>query len=629
MCGICGFIEAGVRKEDYEAKLAPMLARIVHRGPDAEGRSHEQHGDWGIALGHRRLSIIDLANGAQPMATKAGTTITYNGELYNFRELRGALESLGRSFRTRSDTEVLLQHVEQHGESGLAALDGMFAFALWDKARGRLVLARDRAGIKPLYYAELPGGGIAFASELASLMQHPAVSRAPSQEGLLSYFFSDYVQPPHAIIAGAKKLRPGHYLVWEDGVLSEQRPFWRMSAPRERSAMRENERELAHELWRILDSAVDRQLVADVPVGIFLSGGLDSSTVAALAAGRSKTEMKAFSIAFEDPTFDESRYARDVAERIGAAYVQETLREKDLVDVVERAVDHLDEPLADASYLPTFLLSRLAARDVKVVLSGDGGDELWGGYPTYRAHAHARSYERLPALIRSRIIAPLVERLPVDDRYQSLEWKLRRFTTRFDADPETRHLRWMSNLDLPDLAMALPKSAGLVPETMRAAKSLPETGDALQRIFDLDFTTYLSGSVLTKVDRASMAFGLEVRPPLLDNAMIDFAQSIPSAYKVKRGVTKALFRSAAQGHLPERVLARPKKGFGIPLARWVRGALREPFAAILESSPVWSWGLERSAFRTWNDEHQAKKADRSKPLWALLVLDRWLRRNGP
>jgi asparagine synthase (glutamine-hydrolysing) len=601
-----------------------MLARIAHRGPDGEGRLTRTHDDWNVVLGHRRLSVIDLETGAQPMAAGRGT-VTYNGELYNFRELRHDLESRGHVFRTKSDTEALLVHLTEHGEAGLAALSGMFAFALWDDARKTLLLARDRAGIKPLYYAELPGGGLAFASELASLMAHPAVPHTISQAGLVSYFFSDYVQAPHTMIEGARKVLPGHFLVWKDGVLSEQKPFWRVPPPSARSRDLGSDAELAHTLWSKLDDAVERQLVADVPVGIFLSGGLDSSAVATAASERRSSRLRTFSIAFDDPTFDESEHARFVAKKIGADHVEETLREKDLIDIVDRALDHLDEPLADPSYLPTYLLSRLAAKHVKVVLGGDGGDELWGGYPTYRAHDHARLYGRVPSLLRRHVLAPLVDRLPVDDRYQSLEWKVRRFTQRFHTDPVTRHLRWMSSVDVPDLLRALPRAAGVVPEAMKAV--LPVTSDSLHRILALDFSTYMSGSVLTKVDRASMAHGLEVRPPLLDDDMIDFAFSLPSSYKLRGSTTKYLFKTAARGHVPDDIITRTKKGFGIPLAAWLRGALREPITAIADRSPVWDSGLlDRATFRTWNDEHQARRSDRSKPLWALLVLHHWLSR---
>lgn len=623
MCGVCGFIERGASGN----ALDTMLARLSHRGPDGEGRSIETRGEWIVALGHRRLAVLDLETGAQPMATDRAK-VTYNGELYNFRQLRRDLEARGHAFRTKSDTEVLLRHVAEHGEDGLSALSGMFAFALWDDAERRLLLARDRAGIKPLYFASLPSGGIAFASELTSLLSHPAVPHRVSQDGLVSYFFSDYVQPPHSMIAGAWKLRPGHFVVWKDGALSDQRPFWTAPAPRSRVGA--SDRDLAIELWSRLGDAVERQLVADVPVGIFLSGGLDSSVVATLASARQRQRqrqpMKAFSIAFDDPTFDESAHARGVAREIGAAHVEETLLERDLIDVVDAAVDRLDEPLADPSYLPTYVLSRLAASHVKVVLGGDGGDELWAGYPTYRAHDLARVYERVPGEMRRRIVAPLIDRLPIVDGYQSLEWKLRRFTQRFDDDPILRHLRWMSSVDLPELGRALPHAGPVAPETTKTW--LPETHDTLHRILVLDFSTYMSGSVLTKVDRASMAHGLEVRPPLLDDDLVDLAFSLPSSTKLRRGTTKYLLKLAAKGHVPDSVIARPKKGFGIPLAAWLRGALRERLDAVVDRSPVWDSGLvDRATFQGWNADHQAKRADRSKPLWALLVLDHWYCRN--
>lgn len=615
MCGICGFIHHGGAED-----LAPMLERVAHRGPDGEGRTVITRGEWLVALGHRRLSIINLETGAQPMQ-RGRATITYNGELYNFRELRRDLESRGRVFRTKSDTEVLMAHVDEHWTAGLAALSGMFAFALWDDSSRRLLLARDRVGIKPLYYAALPGGGLAFASELSSLLAHPGVPRSISRAGLASYFFSDYVQAPFTMIEGARKLAPGHFVVWQDGVLQEPSPFWTVGSPR--SSVTESDDVLATHLWQRLDAAVERQLVADVPVGVFLSGGLDSSTVLALASVHSEGPTKAFSIGFEDATFDESPYARSVARRFGVEYIEERLDEGNLLAVVDEAIQHLDEPLADPSYLPTYLLSRLASQHVKVVLGGDGGDELWGGYPTYRAHRYARVYARLPSFVRRGIIAPLVARLPTDDRYQSVEWKLRRFALRWDDDATTRHLRWMSSIDLPDLAAALPFVRDFVPASL--ATTLPETNDALHRMLALDFQTYLPGSVLAKVDRASMAHGLEVRPALLDNDLIDWALSLPSKLKVRNETTKYLFKKAARGHLPNDIIDRPKKGFGIPLAAWLRGPLRHPIASILERSPAWDSGLlDRRTFEQYNAEHLARRADKSKPLWGLFVFDRWL-----
>jgi asparagine synthase (glutamine-hydrolysing) len=620
MCGIAGFVERRVSPD----ALPRMLARLAHRGPDGEGQWGTQAGPWHVTLGHRRLSIIDVAGSPQPMENEDGAlAVTYNGELYNFQELRPALEARGHRFRTRGDTEVIVHHVEEHGAAGVAALDGMFAFAVWDGRARRLVLARDRAGIKPLYYAELPEGGLVFASELAALLAHGGASRELAPEGLASYFFSDYVHAPGAIVRGVRKLPPGHTLVWEDGRLGEPQPYFRLPAPGPAPARSDDE--LAAELWAALGRAVKAQLVSDVPVGAFLSGGIDSSCVAALAAAAGG-RMKAFSIGFENATFDESKYARLMAERLDVELVSETLHERALLDVLDAALDKLDEPMADPSFLPTFLLSRLAARHVKVVVGGDGGDELWGGYPTYRAHGYAALWARVPAALRTGVVARAVDLLPLDDGYQSLEWKLRRFTQRWDDDPVTRHLRWMSSVDLPDLARAVPAARGLRPAALDAR--LPETGDSLQRLLALDFSTYMPGSVLAKVDRASMAHGLEVRPPLLDAALIDLAFSLPSRYKVRAGATKVLLKRAARGKLPDDIIDRPKKGFGIPLAAWLRGPLRPRIEEVVARSPVWSTGLLAPAvFATWNRDHQQRRSDQSKPLWALLVLDHWYRRN--
>jgi len=622
VCGIAGFIQ----KQPDQKALSRMLASISHRGPDGEGAWRHVDGPWEVSLGHRRLAIIDLAAGAQPMDNEDGSVvITYNGELYNFLTLRTVLEGQGHAFKTRSDTETIIHHFEQHGVEGIQALNGMFAFAIWDSATRTLVLARDRVGIKPLYYAELPDGGIAFASELSALLAHGGIDEALSAEGLSSFFFSDYVHPPDTIVRGAKKLPPGHTLVWRDGRIEAPRAFWQMPPPE--MDPKGDDGALAAELWGTLARSVESQLVADVPVGIFLSGGIDSSIVATLAAGRGKERMKAFSIGFEDATFDETRYARLLAERLGVEHVVEQLHEGNLLEVVDLALDKLDEPLADPSFLPTYLLSRLAARHVKVVVGGDGGDELWGGYPTYRAHRYARAYGKLPSWVRADLIPRALARLPINDRYQSFEWKARRFTGRWDDDATTRHLRWMSSVDLPDLSLALPQSRDFSPSTLKAR--LPETSDWLQKILALDFSTYMPGSVLTKVDRASMAHGLEVRPPLLDNTVVDMAFRLPSRYKLRGSRGKFLLKLAAKGKIPDELIERPKKGFGIPLASWLRGPLRSRMDALVDDSPIWSSSLvSRSAFGRWNREHQAREKDHSKALWALFVLDHWLRRKN-
>jgi asparagine synthase (glutamine-hydrolysing) len=622
MCGIVGFVQRR-RAEDW---LTPMLARVEHRGPDGEGRWTGTCGDWSVSFGHRRLAILDVEGGTQPMTTAdESAALTYNGELYNFLALRTALERRGVTFRTRCDTEVLLHHAAAHGTAGLADLSGMFAFAFVDRHRGKLLLARDRVGIKPLYYAPLPDGGLAFSSELAALLAHPLVMRKLSLRGLESYFFSDYAHGPESLVRGVKKLPPGHHLEWSGGRASEPVPYWTLGSARAAPSPIRSRSALGRELWTRLDQAVERQMISDVPLGVFLSGGIDSSCVAFLAQRHSSRPLKTFSIAFEEPTFDESGYARMVARQIGSDHVEERLQASNLLDVVDVALGQLDEPLADPSYLPTFLLSRLAAAHVKVALGGDGGDELFGGYPTYRAHRVARLYSLIPRSVRAEFLESFVANLGERDSYQSLAWKLKRFVLRWDDDPRRRHLRWMSNLDLPDLSRGLPQASGFPPATLEnGGAPLP---DPMNAILALDFLTYLPSSVLTKVDRASMAHGLEVRPPMLDNDIVDWTFALPSSLKVDALRSKVLLKQAARGKLPDAIIDRPKKGFGIPLAAWLRGPLRPRVDAALGRSALWSSRLlDREAFAGWAALHAARKGDYSKALWALIVLDEWLRR---
>jgi asparagine synthase (glutamine-hydrolysing) len=604
MGGIAGFIQRWANPE----ALPRMLARIAHRGPDGEGIWDRQLDGWHVAIGHRRLSIIDVAGSPQPMENAEGDVVlSYNGEIYNFARVRAALEARGRRFRTRGDTEVILQQFEQHGVGGLPALDGMFAFAIWEARTRRLTLARDRTGIKPLYYAELEDGGIVFASELSALLAHGGVARDLSTEGLASYFFSDYVHPPATIVRGVRKLPPGHTVIWQDGNFGLPHASWQIPPPLPAPA--KPDAALAADLWSELNRAVAAQLVSDGPVGTFLSGDIDSTCVAtaAVAAGG---RMKAFSIGFENPDFDETRTARRVAERLDVEWIAETVSERNLLDVLDAALDSIDEPLADGSFVRTFLLSRLAARHVKVVVGGDGGDELWGTDPMYRAHRMAAVYGHVPGWIRRNVVGRLMGRMQ-----------------RWDVDMVTRHLRWTSGVDLPDLARAIPGAAGLQPATF--ATPLPETDDSLQRLLALDFTTTLPGAVLARVDRASMAHGLEVRPALLDEQMVDRAFSLPSRYRVRRGSGKYLFKLAARGKIPDEILDRPKKGFGIPLASWLRGPLEERIREVVARSPVFDRGiLDRGVFEGWNQDHQNRRADQSRPLWALLVLDHWLRRHA-
>ncbi|MGZ3713478.1 MAG: asparagine synthase (glutamine-hydrolyzing), partial [Bdellovibrionota bacterium] len=535
---------------------------------------------------------------------------------------KGLLD-LGVAFTTKSDTEVLLQTILTDGpRTGLLKLNGMFAFAVWSK--DSLLLGRDRVGIKPLYYSELPDGGLVFGSELSTLLAHPAVNKQIDPEALAEFFFLDYSQAPNSLLRGVKKLEPGCFLTWKNGKLSTPERYWQLGFKAEMP--KKTGAELSSELWERLGQAVERQLVADVPVGVLLSGGLDSSAIAALAAKKTREPLRTFSIGFTDPSYDETSYARLMAEKIGSVHTEQCFGEAALLEGLEKNLAQLDEPMADPSLLPTSLLAELAAKHVKVALGGDGGDELWAGYPTYKAHHYARMYGALPSFLRKGLIPWAVEQLPVQSGYQAFDWKAKRFTGRWDDDSRQRHLRWMSSSDSSELEN-ISSLRGFQPGILRQESQVNNFSDQLNGLLALDFTTYLPGSVLSKVDRASMAHGLEVRPPFLDAEFVDWSFSLPSSLKLHGGQGKFLLKAAAERHLPAEIIHRRKKGFGIPLAAWLRGPLATVIDSVLIDSPLWDF-LHQETFYAWHKEHLALQQDRSKPLWAMLVLDRWVKRFG-
>jgi asparagine synthase (glutamine-hydrolysing) len=637
MCGIAGI----VANEPAEAVVRRMLAKLAHRGPDGEGLAVRRVGRRVATFGHRRLSIVDLEGGAQPMED-AGTRarpgaraiVTFNGEIYDHAVTRERLAREGARFATRgSDTETLVSGFAEWGEAIVPRLSGMFAFVAMDLRSGEVLLARDRSGIKPLYWARLSerafrGGGIAFASELDALLEVPGIERRIDDDGLASFLFSDYAHPPYTLVRGVSKLAPGELLVLRgDG--SEDGPR-RYVAPQVPEAGPAPD---AAELLATLGDAVEAQLMSDVPLGVFLSGGLDSSVIAALAHQRlsrrgGKPRLQAFCIAFEEASFDESAHARAVSQHLGLEHVEQVLSPAAMLDVVDEVLDHLDEPLGDHSIVPTHLLCRLASQHVKVALGGDGADELFGGYPTYLAHVrHARALGPLVRGARGALggagLAGLLERIPASDGYQALDWKLKRFVGRWDDDVVRRHLRWMSSLDLPALAEAMGPRLRAEPATLAEAHHW--WGDPIATATTLDFATYMPGSVLTKVDRASMANGLEARPPFLDEQVLALARRVPSSAKVQGSSGKVLLREAARALVPASILERKKHGFSVPLAAWLRGPLAPRLETILTDSPVWT-ALERAPFARWHAAHLARRGEHTKALWALLVLDRWMRK---
>ena len=598
-----------------------MCRAIRHRGPDDEG----YHVDARTALGMRRLSVIDLDGGHQPMSNEDGTVWTvFNGEIYNFAELRAELAPRHR-FRSRSDTEVILHLYEEGGPAAIDRLEGMFAFAIWDAVRARLVLARDRVGKKPLHYALL-GSELAFASELKALLRHPRVRRAISLPALTRYLMHDYVPTPRTIFDGVHKLPPGHMLVYEGGTLRLDR-YWDLPAPREGSdrSMADD----AAELRQLLDGAVRRRLVSDVPLGAFLSGGIDSSAVAALMTRHSTGRVKTFTVGFAEKSFDEAAYGRRMAARLGTDHHEAVMTAETVWDLVERMGRFLDEPLADASFLPTYLLSRFTREHVTVALSGDGGDELFAGYPTYPAHRLARLMNGTPAPVL-RAVRSLAERLPVSHANFSLDFKIRKFAAGLGHPLETRHALWLGSFapaDLPGLLTADAWHAVRAEDVfseVRAHAAAAGDRDWLNTALYLDAKLYLQDDVLVKVDRASMACSLEVRCPFLDTGVVEFASRLPASRKLRGLTTKWVLKRSLQDLLPADVLRRPKKGFGIPLGRWIRGELRDLFEETLAPRRIAGQGILRpDTVSRLLREHVGGRRDHRKKLWNLFVFQQW------
>ena len=624
MCGIAGFVARDGQAAD-RGILARMTASLAHRGPDGEGL----YLDGPAALGHRRLSIIDLADGAQPMANEDGSVwVTYNGEIYNEPELRAGLRARGHVFRTTSDTESLVHLYEEHGVDFVRRLNGMFALAIWDARRRRLVLARDRMGQKPLFYsAGTPDGGLVFGSEPKSLLEHPDVPRRLDPGSLARYLFYEYVPAPHSIWSGVHKLPPAHVLIWESG-RGAMRRYWTPPSP---SAEAPPFEAAADQFWADFRDAVARHRRSDVPLGVFLSGGVDSSSVtAALTEMEPARGIRTFSVGFEDPSFDESAHARAVARHLGTDHHEWTLSAEDVLNLLPEVAEWLDEPFGDASILPTHLLSRFARSEVKVVLGGDGADELLAGYPTFAAERAAGLFRRLPGPAQV-LAGAAVRLLPVDHGNFSLDFRLKQFLRGATEPVPLAHQRWLGSFSGPEIARVLVEADPLDVEAehLRRAGRLAAGADALTRSLALYQDTYLPDDILMKVDRASMARGLEVRAPFLDATLVDSIQALPAAFKYGRRQTKRLLKRAAAGRLPATVLERPKKGFGIPVARWLRGPLAPMLESLLGRGRLRRQGLFRpDEVASRIEEHRAGTRDHRKPLWTLLMFqlwyDRWL-----
>ena len=612
MCGIVGFAAGPGRIAPDAAVGAAMNAAIVHRGPDDGGLHRED----AVLLGMRRLAIIDLSGGHQPMHGLDGQLVlVFNGEIYNYRRLRAELQARGRAFRTDSDSEVILAAYEAWGEAAVARLEGMFAFALWDRRSGRLLLARDRLGKKPLFLWE-GEGGLGFASELKSLLEIPGFTREVDTSVLPGYFAFGYVPSPRSIFRGVRKLPAGHYAVWRDGALREQR-YWQLDF---QPTFAGSEAEAEAELHARLQAAVDDRLVADVPFGAFLSGGLDSSVVVALMAQRMTQPVRTFSIGFKEARYSELSDARIVADHLKTEH-HELVVEPEAADLVDRLVWHLDEPFADSSALPTYLVSAMARPHVKMVLSGDGGDEAFAGYERYLKFL---ALERLGPLRGAASLGLRGAGAVVPGRVGQ---RLRRVGERLgDAFPDS----YLSGVALsrPEQMRALLGKAGA--EGYASLHALFPANDPrpmIDRIVDADIHSYLLDDILVKLDRMSMAASIEGRAPLLDHRVVEFAVRLPAHLRVRGGRGKHLLREVARRWLPSSILDKPKQGFAIPLDEWFRGRLGDMAADTFASRAFRERGwVEPAAVDGLLAEHRAGRANHAEPLWQVLMLERWAHR---
>ena len=623
MCGIAGWANLiKFSQNQGESVLHSMCERMKHRGPDSEGIWMNEN----VALGMRRLSIIDLHTGEQPVFSEdKQIVVVMNGEIYNFRELRKDLEKRGHRFETETDTEVLPHLYEEYGEAMVEHLNGMFAFALWDKNKNKLLLARDRFGEKPLYYGAFDGRLI-FASEPKVLLQNPSLKAELNTDALRQYLSFDYVPAPASIYKNIYKLPAAHLLTVENSEVKTRR-YWNLSFRKNGTAL--SIEKAAAQLREIISDAVRMRLVADVPLGVLLSGGVDSSTVAAFAARHSSEKVKTFSIGFEEDSFDESKFARQVAKHLKTEHYEEKLSVELAADLIGEIGTWLDEPLSDGSLIPTFLLSRFVKKYVTVALGGDGGDEIFAGYPMYFGHKMASVYDSIPQFLRSGLIEPIVNNLPVSTNNLSFDYKAKRFVAASKYDSVTRHHSWFGSFSIEEQNRlltedVLSQTSGDIYRGAKDLLTITDAGTEIERMQFLDMNFYMAEGILTKVDRASMAVSLEVRAPFLDPRVAQFAASLPLEYKLKGSKGKYILKKAVEDLLPKSILRRPKKGFGIPVAAWLKDVLNPLVHDLLAPERLKNQGLFNPDFvQRLIKEHEQNLASHHKQLWTLLVFQLW------
>ncbi len=615
MCGIAGYYRGG-----SEEILHKMIEEISYRGPDDKGIFCM--GEVGLA--HRRLSIIDTSSaGHQPMGNEdKSIQVVFNGEIYNYAELKAGLQEK-HVFASHTDTEVIIHLYEEIGSEVFSKLSGMFAIALYDSRKNILFLARDRMGKKPLYWQN-NGRSFIFGSELKVLMKHPDFRKEIDMESVSKYLTYEYVPTPHSIFRDTYKLEPGTFISY-DGKEISKNIFWEPKFLPKASSFESSKEELDLRLER----AVKDRLVSDVPIGVFLSGGIDSACVAYYAAKNNKEKIKTFSIGFEESSFDESRYARMVAKHLGTEHHEEILHIQDCIDLVTEIGGMLDEPMADPSIVPTYLLSKFAKQDVTVALGGDGGDELFCGYDTFLAHKMAKYYSYIPSLIREKIIKPAVFSLPTSYVNMSLDFKLKKFVSGYEGNALHRNERWLAAFDEESKQKLLIGNL-VLGDTFEDIDRYSGRSDS-QETFDmlalLHERMYMMDGVLVKVDRASMMNSLEVRAPFLDSRVVELANHMPTDFKLKGLERKYILKEVMRGKLPDEIIYRRKKGFGMPIGKWIKDDLKPVIEDYLSQDSVTKMGIFDYAFvRSLLDDHYAGKKDNRKQIWTLFVFSMWWRK---
>ena len=621
MCGIFGIVGAERSAAEVAALLDRMAASLVHRGPDDWGTWQDSEARAG--LGMTRLSILDVAGGHQPLGNEDGSIqIVFNGEIYNCRELQEELEAKGHRFATRTDTESIVHLYEEEGERCVERLDGMFAFALWDSRHRRLLLGRDPLGKKPLYYARVDNE-LVFGSELKALRLHPRLSDTIDLESLNTYLALGYTIAPRTILRDVRQVQPGATLIFENDALRHRR-YWEPSPGNLTAA---SEEDYVEQFRALIEQAVQKRLLSDVPLGAFLSGGIDSSTVVASMQRLVPEQVHTFCLGFEERTYGEQTYASTVASHLGTAHRELTMPLNDVVEDLPSILWHLDEPMADTSVLPQYYLSKFTRQHVTVALSGDGGDEVLAGYVTYLADRIRPWYRMVPGPVRRRAIASVVRRLPPSYEKVGFDYMARRFIEGSELEPDAAHYWWRvlfadderRQILTPEAGRSLGDHAPLDDYLAAAPKRDEFAGN--DRFLYLDLSTYLPNDILVKVDRTSMGNSLEARAPFLDRRVVEFLLSVPPSLKLHGLTRKYLLRRATQGALPKHIIARRKQGFSAPVAVWFRNALRATLHDAVLAQPL-AW-FDAEAVRAMADEHLTGRADHGYKLWSLVVLHLW------